>query len=488
MKNEKLKKRSNISNKIYTERNSKDNIINDLQKKINLQQEQISQLLEYKSLYENKIKENDSSTKFPLKLEKDEKSLNDLLIGKKPNYKNNRNKTARINKTKSDMNIHKSTYSQNDKYNLLYHKYIKLLQDYKELSNNSTYTTTEYTKMKTQYNEIKEQNSLLLKQINKKENENEKIKELTQQVQTFREELVLSQALVNSLKAELENMSKNKNNFNTNESVFDNEKIKMTLKKNNMLLSNILQENNELRKKANNYSTNNNNDFLNNDLLINLQNNLSAYENKFDYFNDYINNIKNKISIIFNDLKNIVNENEKNENFLKDLKIEINNLNSIDRYNLDSIDDEKCLESYMNLVKFLLNNFKNSNDKKIINKQDNIFNKTKNQIIDLQNIIKLKEDIQKSNKGGLKRLISDALNIIINLSNLYKIQNTKSENRNNINEKIIKMENEFDYIKKIISNYKTKNIGKKLTYTLSYNSQRFNTINRDSNNIYFKYK
>ena len=488
MKNEKLKKRSNISNKIYTERNSKDNIINDLQKKINLQQEQISKLLEYKSLYENKIKENDSSTKFPLKLEKDEKSLNDLLIGKKPNYKNNRNKTARINKTKSDMNIHKSTYSQNDKYNLLYHKYIKLLQDYKELSNNSTYTTTEYTKMKTQYNEIKEQNSLLLKQINKKENENEKIKELTQQVQTFREELVLSQALVNSLKAELENMSKNKNNFNTNESVFDNEKIKMTLKKNNMLLSNILQENNELRKKSNNYSTNNNNDFLNNDLLINLQNNLSAYENKFDYFNDYINNIKNKISIIFNDLKNIVNENEKNENFLKDLKIEINNLNSIDRYNLDSIDDEKCLESYMNLVKFLLNNFKNSNDKKIINKQDNIFNKTKNQIIELQNIIKLKEDIQKSNKGGLKRLISDALNIIINLSNLYKIQNTKSENRNNINEKIIKMENEFDYIKKIISNYKTKNIGKKLTYTLSYNSQRFNTINRDSNNIYFKYK
>ena len=488
MKNEKLKKRSNISNKIYTERNSKDNIINDLQKKINLQQEQISQLLEYKSLYENKIKENDSSTEFHLKLEKDEKSLNDLLIGKKPNYKNNRNKTARINKTKSDMNIHKSTYSQNDKYNLLYHKYIKLLQDYKELSNNSTYTTTEYTKMKTQYNEIKEQNSLLLKQINKKENENEKIKELTQQVQTFREELVLSQALVNSLKAELENMSKNKNNFNTNESVFDNEKIKMTLKKNNMLLSNILQENNELRKKANNYSTNNNNDFLNNDLLINLQNNLSAYENKFDYFNDYINNIKNKISIIFNDLKNIVNENEKNEDFLKDLKIEINNLNSIDRYNLDSIDDEKCLESYMNLVKFLLNNFKNSNDKKIINKQDNIFNKTKNQIIELQNIIKLKEDIQKSNKGGLKRLISDALNIIINLSNLYKIQNTKSENRNNINEKIIKMENEFDYIKKIISNYKTKNIGKKLTYTLSYNSQRFNTINRDSNNIYFKYK
>ena len=263
----------------------------------------------------------------------------------------------------------------------------------------------------------------------------------------FREELVLSQALVNSLKAELESKNKEKNNIN-NKSIFDNEKIKATLKNNNMLLSSILQENNELRKKSTNYPFNNN-DIINNNLLNNLQNNLNQYENKFDYFNVYINNIKNKISLIFNDLKNIINNFEKIVKFSKDIKLEINNLNNIDRFNLDSIDDEKCLQSYMNLVKFLLNDYKNRDE-----------------------------------KGGLKRLISDALNIIINLSNLYGIKNIKPEERNNINEKIIKLENEFDYIKKIISNYETKNLSKKLTYTLSYNTQRYKTIDRNSNNNY----
>ena len=481
MKNEKFKKTyTRVNNKI--DKNiSKENIIKNLEQKISLQEEQISKLLKYKKLYENKIKEKDASTKIPLNLGKDDNnSINISNILPNNNKKNNRNKFIKITKTKSDLNIHNKSYMKNEKYNILYRKYFKLLQDYKDLSNNSMHTTTEYTKIKSQYNEVKEHNNILLKQINKKENENEKIKELTQQVQILREELVLSQALVNSLKSELETKNKEKNNSN-NKSIFDNEQIKMTLKNNNMLLSTILQENNELRKKATNYPLNNN-EVLNNYLLSNLQNNLNQYENKFDYFNDYINNIKNKISLIFNDLKNIVNNLEKNKHIPEDIKKEINNLNNIDRYNLDSIDDEKCLQSYMNLVKLLLNDFKNNDENKIINRQDNNVNKTKNQIIELFHIIKQKEEKQRNNKGGLKRLISDALNIIINLSNLYQIKDIKSEDGNNINEKILKLENEFDYIKKIISNYKTKNLGKKLTYTLSYNGQRFKTINRNSNN------
>ena len=70
---------------------------------------------------------------------------------------------------------------------------------------------------------------------------------------------------MNSLKAELESKNKEKNNIN-NKSIFDNEKIKATLKNNNMLLSSILQENNELRKKSTNYPFNNN-DIINNNLL-----------------------------------------------------------------------------------------------------------------------------------------------------------------------------------------------------------------------------
>ena len=101
--------------------------------------------------------------------------------------------------------------------------------------------------------------------------------------------------------------------------------------------------------------------------------------------------------------------------------------------------------------------------------------------------MELFETIKKNIKGdGLLRLISDALNIIINLSNLYKSNNENYQNKNNnINEKIIKLENEFQYIKQIINNYRKENIGKKLTYTLSYNSKGFNTINR--NKYYFKY-
>ena len=48
------------------------------------------------------------------------------------------------------------------------------------------------------------------------------------------------------------------------------------------------------------------------------------------------------------------------------------------------------------------------------------------------------------------------------------------------------MEKDFDYIKKLILNYKSETNRKKLTYTLSYNNNRmFNTINR--NNYNFKY-
>ena len=38
------------------------------------------------------------------------------------------------------------------------------------------------------------------------------------------------------------------------------------------------------------------------------------------------------------------------------------------------------------------------------------------------------------------------------------------------------MENDFEYIKRIMKNYKQKNRNKKLTYTLSYNSQRFSRL------------
>ena len=293
MKNEKSNKRPNSGNRIQDKRNSKDLIIKNLENKILIQKEQISQLLEYKNICENKLKEIDPSIEFPLKNDNTEGNLFNLsnTASNKSNYnnKNKRNKVMKLSKTKSETNLNKRDISQNDKYNNLYQKYMTLLQDYKNLSNN-TISTAEYTKMKSQYNEIKNKNTRLLKQINEKEDENEIIKELNQKVETFREKLILSQALINSLRTELEHSKKN----SYNKHIEENENIKMTLKKNNLLLSNILKENNELRQKALDNSNINyyykNNDFQNRELMENIQNNLKEYENKFDYFNDYINN------------------------------------------------------------------------------------------------------------------------------------------------------------------------------------------------------
>ena len=487
MKKEKFVKRPNSSNNRCIKRNSKDLIIKNLEKKINEKDKQISELLEYKNLCENKLKEVEPSLKFRFNKEINENEKSNSSYISLKNNKNNINKIMKYDKTKSDLYINQEPSDKND--NLLI-KYLNLLEDYNYLKNN-TISTQDYTEIKSKYNQIKNQNSLLLKKINNKENENEMIQKLNNQVESLREQLILSQALINSLKTELEYNNKNNNENkikinNIKKQNEENEKLKISLKKNNLLLSNILKENNELREKClynfpQNNNFDNNSNIKNISLINSLQNNLKEYENKFDYFNDYINNIKNQISFIFNDLKNIINQYEKNENFFKDIKTEINNLKNIDRYNLDSNDDEKCLQTYMNLVKLLLNNNSKKENKDVNNiKVD--FNKSIKQITELYDIIN-----KNINGDGFKRLISDALNIITNLSNIYINKNENYQNENNENkEKLLKMENDLEYIKRIMKNYKQKNRNKKLTYTLSYNSQRFSTINRTFNNNFFK--
>jgi len=477
MKKGKLLQRPKSGNNLNINQNSKNLTNKSKNKKINKQKQKIPQLKEYNSSSENQLKESEHSKEIPSKNETDD--LSNLSLNK--TLKNHRHKSLPINKLNSDLNIKKESSSKDDRYDKLYHKYMNLLQDYKNLSNN-TISTAEYTKVKSQYDEIKNQNNLLLKQINNKEDENETIKELKEQIETLREELILSQALVNSLRTELEQKNKNIQFQNYKEA----ENIKTTLKNNNILLSNILQENNELRQKASNnkyknFDFNIQDNKENEILLFNLKKDLNEYENKFDYFNDYINNIKNKISFIYNDLQNIINKYDTKTNIFKDIKIEINKLNKTDRFNLDSNDDEKCLQKYMDLVQILLINLDKKNEFRINNMNDN-FNKTIKLLKELLDILK-----QNINGNGFLRLISDALNIIINLSNIYKTNNKQNQKENNnINEKIYKMEKDFEYIKTLIFNYKTETNRKKLTYTLSYNNNRmFSTINR--NNYNFKY-
>jgi DNA repair exonuclease SbcCD ATPase subunit len=268
-------------------------------------------------------------------------------------------------------------------------------------------------------------------------------------------------------------------------------------------LSKVLEENNRLREENLNNQKNQNMNNINNinnmnsleDEITDLKNNLNQYEDKFDYFNEYINNIKLQIKNIFNDLLSIINKydspyankkySDEFKNKLKDLKSKIDNIKEIDRFNLDSTDDEKCLQSYMNLVKILLNELENKqkindNINKNFNKirNDNLNNlknkndNTKRQLIDLIDVIK---QIIKNN--ATKQLISDAVNIINNLSNLYKVRNGNGPVGNEkINKEIRELENELDYIKKLILNQNNNNKNNNLTYEMNYsNSKNINS-------------
>ena len=182
-------------------------------------------------------------------------------------------------------------------------------------------------------------------------------------------------------------------------------------------------------------------------------------------------------------------------NKLLKLKNEILKLKSIDRFNLDSNDDEECLKQYKNLVQLLLNgleeiklnnnnnNFNNNNtNTKYINRIDsnynNLIDNTRKYLKEILEILK-----NNSNENGVKQLLEDALNIVDELSNLYKLRN-KNE-FNNINEKIMEKEKELEYIKKLLLNQNKIVKNKQLTYSMNYYSPRIES--RNKNGYYFVY-
>jgi len=557
----------NMSVKNQKNNYSKDKYIKSLEQKIKEQKKQIAKLIAFKNKYEEKIKQKNPLTSFSNKEKNKYNNLNnDINFNNRSNSNRhnlsfNPNKIKvlkkeriplRLNKANSELDIMRYiSSSDEDKYDKLYSKYLKIINDYKNLSNNSV-STNEYSRLKSQYNDLKNKNNNLLKEIQYERikrdgiGESKIIKDLKEQVETFRKELVLSQALVNSLRAELDQMNKirendkeigpdyikdmnniNDNvNDNTNDNIKyvdtddnrkinfkynndqndsgdeilynnndilkkENEDLKLSLKNKNLLLSKVLEENNRLKEKNLNNQNRNNinnmnrmNDFE--DEINDLKNKLNQYEDKFDYFNDYINNIKLQIKNIFNDLLSIIykydspyiNKKYADEfkNKLKDLRNKIENIKGIDRFNLDSTDDEKCLQTYMNLVKILLNELENkqkinniANNNIIKMRNDNQNNRNDLTIRQLTELIEVIKKI--INDNGTKQLISDAVNIINNLSNLYKFRNSNDPVENGKNDKKIReLENELQYIKKLLLNQKNNNKNNNLTYEMNYNN------------------
>ena len=489
------------NNDITDENNNqgKDSYLEQLQSKIEEQEKIIYELNNYKYLCEKRIKQLNPGEILPIT----------------PNSLNNKKK---INQQKNNDN---NLYNQNinKKYELLNEKFEKLLNDYNEIvTNNNVHDTSsntinvgnnndKYKLMKEKYKKVKAENKKIIELLKEEtkacemqkniidilkqainndicKNSNlknyitvENIVDFTQlkmEIEQYRKELVLSQALVNSLKSEIEQLNKEKggnkfdlnnkqdlNNFNfrennTNEDhnliMSENLSLKSTLNSQAQLIKELMDENQNLKKlvdeatiKLNDCITNKNEDTINNEKLnkeLNSKaNEIKQYEDKFIYFNEYIATIKSifmnfqeslpKFIGIYNKLANedlnSLLSNSFSQSIIK-LNNRINQLNKLEKFNLEANIESDLTNIIMELLEIVNNEFISVYEKVF---QTNCYYKESNIKIE-ELLLKLKDsDIQ--NENNLKKIndINDLLNN--EKKNMIDCQNEVEEYKLNLN-------------------------------------------------------
>ena len=456
--------------------------------------------------------------------EKNEKRLSKMINYSYNNKHNNQNVMNKNNGKSLDFNF----YSLNDDDNLYKNKYINLFRKYSKINKNNKISNIFIIKLQSAIDKLKSENEYLInllkleKEKNKENIDNnnllDKANEWKEQVIILRKDLVLSQAVVKSLRTELD-ILKNKNikqkEFNdcdknneyfSNINKYENNEnnfLKKSLSEKNTLISNLLEENyksNQLLKSIginiNEYNTINQDKFNNSDknisIIKEMKNVISQYENKFDYFNDYINNIKKQISSIYKDINQIINDNrfEKSNNnnqkyFLlsESFYEEINNIKdkikdiNIDLYNLDYSNDIKCLDNYSKLIKIIINEFFKI---MLINKNFVFINEKENQsIIDL---FMLSNNLISNN--NFKKSLNDILEINNNINKLYK-QKTLNEQNKNIDIDLLISNQKKEIEKKKKSLFNNSNINK--THYIANRNKNNSKNNKNNENIIKNY-
>ena len=552
----KIKKQNNIINGLLNNENSSNSKnLNNNDKSNN------NSFMDYN--YENKKmfkKLNQKNQKSKTFIEENNNSNNDISINNTFNsYMNNNNSN---NKYISNSNTSKTN---NDKYDSLYSKYLNLFNDFKYLNNNKN-NEKSLNKLKTKYNSLLEENNNLksklksknkliknqqkeiekMKSINAKRlnisnnnQDKELIKELQEQCETLRKDLVLSQAMVNSLKTEIDFLKKSNSNsiekngggkkkiltgidkynftFNDNASVSPKNNLEQSINLNNndyskmdlvnslnnknKLLTKVLQENNLLRnrlKKFDSFLPNfidvyDNEEFeeLNKEQL--RENLIKKYEEKFQYFSSYVKRIKIIINDIFKDIPFTLNK-YLNKNYvlsekfilgLYDLRKEYYTIKNIDEFNLDVTDDEKCIKIYANLIKlfnkelelYTMNNNNNNNNISL-----NMSNNLKNDFSTLNqnnNYFGSTDRINYKYREKKKKNEND------NDINFIKSYNNKKFNLTDLN--IGRIEEEKTFNSNEVSNKILNN--RKITYVTDYGNKKPNnhskSINFNFNREYF---
>ena len=552
----KIKKQNNIINGLLNNENcSNSKNLNNNDKSNN------NSFMDYN--YENKKmfkKLNQKNQKSKTFIEENNNSNNDISINNTFNsYMNNNNSN---NKYISNSNTSKTN---NDKYDSLYSKYLNLFNDFKYLNNNKN-NEKSLNKLKTKYNSLLEENNNLksklksknkliknqqkeiekMKSINAKRlnisnnnQDKELIKELQEQCETLRKDLVLSQAMVNSLKTEIDFLKKSNSNsiekngggkkkiltgidkynftFNDNASVSPKNNLEQSINLNNndyskadlvnslnnknKLLTKVLQENNLLRnrlKKFDSFLPNfidvyDNEEFeeLNKEQL--RENLIKKYEEKFQYFSSYVKRIKIIINDIFKDIPFTLNK-YLNKNYvlsekfilgLYDLRKEYYTIKNIDEFNLDVTDDEKCIKIYANLIKlfnkelelYTMNNNNNNNNISL-----NMSNNLKN---DFSTLNQNNNYFGSTDRINYKYREKEGKNENDNDINFIKSYNNKKFNLTDLN--IGRIEEEKTFNSNEVSNKILNN--RKITYVTDYGNKKPNnhskSINFNFNREYF---
>ena len=479
----------------------KDSYIDQLQFKIEEQEKIINDLNNYKYLCEKRIKQLNPNEIFPI-------TSNSL---KNRNNNDNNSYNQNINK----------------KYEVLNNKFEKLLNDYNEIvTNNNIHDTSsntinvgnnsdKYKIMKEKYKKIKSENKkiiellkeetkacemqknvidVLQQAINSDISKNSNLKnyitvdnivdftQLKMEAEQYRKELVLSQALVNSLKSEIELLNKekkennfysnnnqeiNNNNIGTNNYDFneinnnnedhnlimsENLSLKTTLNNQAQLIKELMDENQNLKKlvdeatiKLNDCISNKNENNLNNEKLNHelnsVKNEIKQYEDKFTYFNEYITTIKSifmkfqeclpKFINVYNKLANedlnSLLSNSFSQAIIK-LNNRINQLNKIEKFNLETNLETDLTNIIIELLHIVNNEFISVYEKVF---QTNCYYKESNTKVD-ELLLKLK-DKEVINENNLKKIndMNDLLNNEKN--NILECKNESEELKINLN-------------------------------------------------------
>ena len=498
----------------------KDSYLDKLQLKIEEQEKIINDLNNYKYLCEKRIKQLNPNEILP---------ITSYSLKKRNNM---------VQQNNNDNN----SYNQNinKKYELLNNKFEKLLNDYNEIvTNNNIHDTSSntinignnsdrYKIMKEKYKKIKAENKkiiellkeetkacemqknvidVLQQAINSDISKNSNLKDyitvenivdftqLKMEAEQYRKELVLSQALVNSLKSEIEllNKEKKENNFfsnnnpnlnnnidnssynynkvNNNEDhnliMSENLSLKSTLNSQAQLIKELMEENQSLKKlvdeatiKLNDCISNKNENNLNseklNHELNSVKNEIKQYEDKFTYFNEYITTIKSifmkfqeslpKFINIYNKLANedlnSLLSNSFSQAIIK-LNNRINQLNKIEKFNLETNIESDLTNIIMELLHIVNNEFISVYEKVF---QTNCYYKESNTKVD-ELLLKLKEN-EVTNENNLKKIndMNDLLNNEKN--NMLECKNKSEELKINL----------------IISQIEKDNLNKKLEF------------------------